>query len=81
MTKTMREVHISFTQGTLLEFADFCRRADKIEFMKVFGNRMGIHLWGKFRDFGYDFGHLLCHLDNSNVAKLSEHLYERIINK
>ena len=62
----------------LKEFAEFTRRAGRSEFIEVFGERMGTHLWSELVNrYSRDMSALLCVLDNENMDMLARHLVKK----
>jgi hypothetical protein len=42
--------------------------------VKIYGDNLGAHLWGKFNFLSRDWAHWLCSLDFNNLEKLVKHI-------
>lgn len=58
----------------LKDLCEFFRKCDKTEMVKIYGDNLGAHLWGKFNFLSRDWAHWLCSLDFNNLEKLVKHI-------
>jgi hypothetical protein len=57
------------TKKDLVKLIEFQTEATEADFIRIFGERLGAHLWGKYRNMGYDLLGLISALDAINLDR------------
>lgn len=50
----------------------------KKDFIKIFGEQIGSHLWNKFNEYNQNPAKWICYLDGANMHTLFDHLQQHL---